>query len=1176
MENFEPVDVDFIINSAEVKQEAAKVREEITGVAETAEKVTVRTSKKVKEELEKTSKKIKEETITATKETQKLNTELDRSAVNLGKQGQAAVKAKTQWNGLGNSINQLSRELPAFTYSAQTGFMALSNNIPILVDEIARLKVANAAAAASGAATIPVWKAIGAAIFSWGTLISLAITLVTVYGKEIGNFITGLFKTKSAIDDTVKAQEAMNKAFESSEVSGAIEELIDLKTNIDLAKKGLIDKKVVIDQYNEAIGQYTKLAKDMNDVDQGMIDNADNYIKATLYKAAAESSRKEAAERMIELMKEEQRIEEELTKSPENIKKASTYAGGGIGAPLISEKQIQIQLEKDLQKEKDKNLLLQDEELKKANKIDQFFKGKVSELKFDFNKPDPEDKTKTKIDKALDARQNLLDKIAAIDAEYARKSYTKDEEELQALRDKFGKVRELVERFNADPKNKAKRIDLTGLDETEGKALGDLRFRQETAVMAKEMSEQKRLFQEFEQYKIQFGEAKAKERFGKELKGYETYLDYLKDLKLKADVAVDVASLFGSGGGPENERADVLDQAATDEVMREEKKYNEILAANETFQTKMLKRTEEFNATYAKMLADGKYEEAEVYRERYEDEDKALKLANLKKTEAYKNLYSNFRKVTIQGIKELTKAMDEELAKTGETTEDYEELAKRYAELRRNLFSQISQMAGAIGALGQSLSELGSATNRSALTQIGNLMSGMASGVNDLLAALELGDDATDMERITAGVTGLVKMIDMLAGAAKQRRQAEEDYYRSVIGFQNDYNLSLNEQIRLQSILSESVFLKDFEGRMKDGVSAALDASKQYQEALNALNSAQVKSGLKNQVDWGNVGKGAGAGAAIGTAIVPVIGTAIGAVVGALAGFFGGKKKADTFLPLLQEYPDLLKQSEDGITRINRELAENLIQNNLVDEKTKGILENILEWDDALAEARKQIKDVVSELAGSLGSDMRNALVDAFRDGEDAAKAMGDTVEKVLENILSQLIFNRVFSKAFKDLEEEMVDSQDVGGDGNWVDDFERFFEASKGLSEQWDQAMKDAQAQAAASGFDIFKPEGAGSKPEGLTGGIMRLTEETGSEIAGIQRGTYDITKRNFVLNETRYALEQKRYEALIQMLMILGKIESNTSYTVLELQAAVVELKTIAKNTKSGNGTRDLGMDG
>jgi len=38
--------------------------------------------------------------------------------------------------GINNSINQLTREMPAFTYSVQTGFMALSNNIPIFTDAI--------------------------------------------------------------------------------------------------------------------------------------------------------------------------------------------------------------------------------------------------------------------------------------------------------------------------------------------------------------------------------------------------------------------------------------------------------------------------------------------------------------------------------------------------------------------------------------------------------------------------------------------------------------------------------------------------------------------------------------------------------------------------------------------------------------------------------------------------------------------------------------------------------------------------------------------------------------------------------------------------------------------------------------------------------------------------------
>ena len=45
---------------------------------------------------------------------------------------------KSGFDGLGNSINQLTREMPAFAMSAQTGFMALSNNIPIFFDQISK------------------------------------------------------------------------------------------------------------------------------------------------------------------------------------------------------------------------------------------------------------------------------------------------------------------------------------------------------------------------------------------------------------------------------------------------------------------------------------------------------------------------------------------------------------------------------------------------------------------------------------------------------------------------------------------------------------------------------------------------------------------------------------------------------------------------------------------------------------------------------------------------------------------------------------------------------------------------------------------------------------------------------------------------------------------------------
>lgn len=49
----------------------------------------------------------------------------------MGKHQRNVGNYAESFNPLSNSINQLTRELPAFTYSMQTGFMAISNNIPM-------------------------------------------------------------------------------------------------------------------------------------------------------------------------------------------------------------------------------------------------------------------------------------------------------------------------------------------------------------------------------------------------------------------------------------------------------------------------------------------------------------------------------------------------------------------------------------------------------------------------------------------------------------------------------------------------------------------------------------------------------------------------------------------------------------------------------------------------------------------------------------------------------------------------------------------------------------------------------------------------------------------------------------------------------------------------------------
>lgn len=143
------------------------------------------------------------------------------------------------FNGLANSINQISRELPAFTFSVQTGFLALSNNLPILADEIKNTKLQIEALRAEGKEVPGLFKQIASSFFSWMTFLSIGITILTVYGKEIGNFITALFKGTKALDAFVESQRKLREAYkEGNKDAGSqittLKTLYDAATNVAL------------------------------------------------------------------------------------------------------------------------------------------------------------------------------------------------------------------------------------------------------------------------------------------------------------------------------------------------------------------------------------------------------------------------------------------------------------------------------------------------------------------------------------------------------------------------------------------------------------------------------------------------------------------------------------------------------------------------------------------------------------------------------------------------------------------------------------------------------------------------------------------------------------------------------------------------------------------------------
>ncbi|WP_028375986.1 phage tail tape measure protein [Leeuwenhoekiella sp. MAR_2009_132] len=398
-----------------------------------------------------------------------------------------------------------------------------------------------------------------------------------------------------------------------------------------------------------------------------------------------------------------------------------------------------------------------------------------------------------------------------------------------------------------------------------------------------------------------------------------------------------------------------------------------------------------------------------------------------------------------------------------------------------------------------------------------------------------LDENTSEGEVISAGIGAAIDLTGMIISASAKRKKAEEDFYNSVISQQKEYNRLLNEQVRTQASANDNVFTEDYINKIEKGIDALKLANSSYQDSLNALSDGQVKIGQRNAVDINNVLKGAGSGAVLGAAIgsvVPVIGNVVGAVVGgvvgAVAGLFGGKKKKDQYTSLLEEYPELIKTAADGQKSFNVELAQTLVDQKLVNDATKILIEDTIAWQEQIDKAKEQIAEVVEVLAGDLGSSLRDSLVTAFEQGGDAAQAMGDTISDVLEDIVEQLIFDQIFSEQFKKLQKEMEKSFDVGGDNSFADDFARFFEVSKGLTDQFNQALRDAQNEAESFGFDILN--GDGSKAQGLSGAITAITEDTANILAGYLNAMRLDVRQGLVVNQ--------------QAVTYLAQIEVNTRY--------------------------------
>ncbi|MFJ1412498.1 hypothetical protein [Capnocytophaga canimorsus] len=1187
-----------------------------------------------------------------TQASQQQNDALNRSGQNL--------------NALRNSVNQITRELPAFTYSAQTGFMAIANNIPILGDAMARIRMENGALRASGQQAIPVWKQLIGSLFSWNSLLSVGITLLTVYGDEIGSFIMSLFKGKESIDQSKMSLEALNKALSSTEYQKAKSDILSLRAEFDLAKKGIVAKEYALKQYNKTLGEVMGTTKDFTQAEDNLIKKGDAYIKMMFYKSAAnailqdeEANNKiiEAEKRKIELTREWEKAIQDVKDEVARKQEATTslnglnFDGKGAGQQVEMVKKRVGELTGSYRllgaywqtaQDKFKELQKVSEELDaETNQLDesrtQVYKRLTEKYHgiagmFDLNLLGDDAKKGSK--KVQDEYKKLLEKIAELDKEYSKQSFDKHDMEVQALKDKFAKVRALVEEFNKKSKLK---IGIDQLNTLEDKAVQTLKYRHETENLKKELSKQKELFEEYEAYKIKVGKQEADERFKNDLKGVESYRKALEEAIAKTNA--------DSDSPQKTERLRELQAmlllANEEQSKRDRNKFADLLEEYKGFNQKRITLETQYNNDVTLLEQqrneannDVVYEAIKVRKAKYEEDLANLQATILQSSDFYQKLFSDLSKKGYKTLKDFSKDVVKTLqsAQTYNTTEgktmvriEYDqineqgEIVKRVSNITVAEFERIkakaeelnktlrekNPFAGVVDSFKEVVKNTKEGKTDEIVTSLGKLDQSVKMSIGtfkdwgenlSVIFGEGVGDAVDNISQLAGGVFNLGSGIARIAsgdivGGITSSLSGITTIYKQVTGWRQkareqqikmmladvealrtirQQNLALKENVRELSAYNDQLEVRN--KLIKNGVIAQDGIQNKFRYDLQMLEKYK-KSFEAEQKTKDNLWANV-TNSWFDTGRIKT-GSASSRQFSAMIGanFEETKRR-------MKEAAELFgNEARDAYNMLNEagsmeNYVKMLNQRGWLQGEAKQFYEQWKKSGESVTELEKKFADLKNEMRQVVIGENFDGFVNNFANA--LAQAQGNVAQfaDFTHDKIKSSLFNafkyQYLREQLKPLYEQMGDLLNQGVDTLDKDKIEA-------ISQQFESAFKSANAKleqlGQQFGTNLYDNKGAEASPNSLKGAVRGITEQQADLLAG-QFGGLRLAQL-----ETNKINKQGFAETMAQTSRMIGiqlEIQHNTRRTADNTEAMKESLKNIETSVKSnkndlkGNGIK------
>ncbi|OUP37270.1 hypothetical protein [Bacteroides sp. An19] len=1086
------------------------------------------------------------------------------------------------WNGLNMSIQQIGRELPSLAMGWNTFFLAISNNLPILTDEIKRAKDEYNALKAAGQQATPVWKQVVSSLLSWQTALTVGITLLTMYGSEIIDWVGNLFKAK---DGTAELEEATKRL--NTSVSGVYGNISEEMRSLKQLSESLNEAKRGTEEWNQVRNKIvTEYSKYLPSIDKE-IDKTGTLAES--YDRLAESIRKAAAARGFEELKnkENEKYAEMLVDNYQKVyERLIDVYGQESGQKIFenwknwaeSSREIPAEVQKAFSSvsigfsDTANSLLFEIRNQQKAREqtLDRF--KEIFDLNEDSSELLPSDSIKALRDR-ISAQREALEKLSVSSKEYKDllASIQKDEQKLSIL--------------TSSPKdiNKSTQSIKDYLDEL-------TKLREDNEDRQVELME--------DGTEKQIAEIKLRyKRMRDEVRSLEQELTKSQGGKLTKDQEATFSMAYTTIDM--REWKDISKTGNTEDRIRKEKEaMNRYLQEYGTFQQKRLAITEEYNQKIQKALSENNMGEALAFTQERNrllsslDKEKAFEgiekafgnISNLS-GKAIDSLIDNLKKYKKEAIdtfdvsdidryeKALSRLEDAKLENKfsvfsnfipdfyreqikleeefNQAQETSIELGQKQAELEKEILEYIEKQTGKKFKKEDLYSTEG-------INGIAGLLSGKGGDSLSKFTEMKSSLDSVSAASDNAGqkMSALFNMKGGSGGGASTVAVID-----TIVHGINDLVQGLNDMANeikdTMEALGRNTDIDSGIGKFAEGMSMFAEASQGATDAWDSLKS-------------GNIG---GVFAGVTKSFTAWI-----------KGFAGiHDKKNEKRIQQLQEQVDTLTDSYDklgravedayskdasGLIEDQNKLLEQqklLIEQQIREEQDKKNTddERIKEWQRQIEEINQTIEDNKEAAVDAIfGEDLQSAIenfadayAEAWANGEDKAESAKDTVKKMMQQMVTESIKAAMQSSGA--MEEIRNKLQQFYADNvltGWEQDY--IYNMAEELQKELDSQF--GWADSLFGNDEAKKQQSASSRGFGT-----EMTHEDAGELSGRFTALNESSLRQESIQQGISNIADDMRNIIAQSYLELQQISENTSEIIKPIKQMQLDIAEVKRNT-------------